>query len=96
MVKKKTMGHHATLHNMLIKKGYHYVSSKGAWDNTKNEYPIGRTVTYKNKKGDIAVQKLVKKGKKAQRVNLRISRHLTQTRTHGTPDIYEVTYKKMD
>ena len=89
-----TKGYHADLHNMLVKKGYSYVSSKGAWDSSKNEYPLGRTITYKDKKGNIAIQKLVQKGKKPERVNLRISRHLTKTRTHGTPDIYTVTYKK--
>ena len=90
----KKRGHHVDLHNMLIKNGYSYVSSKGAWNNSKKEYPLGRTITYRDKKGNIAIQKLVKKGKKPQRVNLRINRRLTQTRVHGTPDIYEVTYKK--
>lgn len=71
-------GSYMELHEHLIKKGYNWHSSSG------------KDKIYINKQGKKATIKFRKAGRKAQRVNIKISPNMTMTRTHATADEYEL------
>lgn len=76
----------ADLHELLKGHGYGYGYTRE--DESKRE------IIYLKGTGDAGISRLVMgriaHGKPARRVNIRISPMLTQTREHGTPDVYRI------
>jgi hypothetical protein len=80
-----TKGTLAELHDYLVRKGYSYHKTKQFKDKKKLVY----------KKGNAQVEIVrIAKGRPAASVNIPISRNMTQTRTHGTPDTYKARRRK--
>jgi len=74
-------GSYAELHSKLVKKGYSYKKT------------VGKSKHYAKGK-EIRIIKFTEPGRSAQRTNIRISKNVTQTRRHGTHDIYTIRKPK--
>jgi len=75
----------AEFHEFLVGKGYHYFKTK--------QYGTNKKLLYK--KGNSIVEIVrVKEGLPARKVNIPISKNMTMTRMHGTPDVYKLKKRK--
>jgi hypothetical protein len=75
----------AEFHDFLAKKGYSYFKTK--------EYGKNKKLLYK--KGNSIVEIVrVQEGLPARKVNIPISKMMTMTRMHGTPDVYKLKKRK--
>ena len=72
-------------HDFLASKGYSYFKTK--------KYGTNKKLLYK--KGNSIVEIVrVKEGLPARKVNIPISKNMTMTRMHGTPDVYKLKKRK--